>query len=297
MAKQKHAKFNRATGFDAFLYIFMGFLALLAFFPFYYMVLISFADYEALHAQTVYLVPTVFDTSSYKLVLENKNFGSNFMNTVFITAVNTVLSVIVSVGAAYPLSRRNLPGRTIMWAIILIPMYFGGGMIPTYLVIEKLGMHDSIWCMVWPCLVSSFNVILLKNFFMDLPTEIEESAKIDGANDMTILFRIILPMSTPIIATVALFVAVGTWNSYWQAMLHITTKAKYPLQLMLREMLLDTVNNLQGMAAQIASQEKQIYSRSLQMATVTIATLPILLVYPFVQKYFTKGIMLGGVKG
>jgi len=297
MAKMKSSKLNHATGFDVFLYIFMGLLAVLTFFPFYYMVIISFANYAALHAQSVYILPTVFDTSSYDMMFSNAAFGSSFMVTVFVTLVDTVLSVIISVAAAYPLSKPGLPGRGLMFNIMLFTMFFSGGMIPGYLIIEQLGMHDSIWCMVWPCLVSQFNVILIKNYFEDLPASIEESAKIDGANDLTILFRIVLPMSTPIIATIALFVAVGTWNSYWQAMLHIMDNFKFPLQLTLRNMLMSSVNSLPGAAQQFASQNKKIYSLSFQMASVTIATVPILMVYPFVQKYFTKGIMLGGVKG
>lgn len=297
MAKTKANKLNHATGFDVFLYIFMGLLALICFFPFYYMIIISFADYTALHAQTVYIVPTVFDTASYEMMFSNKAFGSSFMVTIFVTVVDTILGVIISVGAAYPLSKADLPGRKLMFNIMLFTMFFSGGMIPGYLVVENLGMHDSIWCMVWPCLVSQFNVILIKNYFEDLPASIEESAKIDGANDMTILFRIVLPMSTPIIATIALFVAVGTWNSYWQAMLHIMDNFKLPLQMTLRNMLMSSVNTLPGAAQQFATQNKQIYTLSFQMASVTIATIPILLVYPFVQKYFTKGIMLGGVKG
>lgn len=297
MAKIKESKLNRTTGFDVFLYIFMGLLALLTFFPFYYMVIISFANYSALHSQAVYILPTVFDTSSYDMMFNNKAFGSSFFVTVFVTIVDTILGVIVSVAAAYPLSKSDLPGRKLLFNIMIFTMFFSGGMIPGYLVIEELGMHDSIWCMVWPCLVSQFNVILIKNYFEDLPASIEESAKIDGANDLTILFRIILPMSTPIIATIALFVAVGTWNSYWQAMLHIMDNYKFPLQLTLRNMLMSSVNSLPGAAQQFASQNKKIYSLSFQMASVTVATIPILLVYPFVQKYFTKGIMLGGVKG
>lgn len=151
--------------------------------------------------------------------------------------------------------------------------------------------------MIFPCLIGPFNIILIKNYIEDLPLAIEESAKIDGANDMVILFKIILPMSTPIIATVALFVAVGNWNSYWMAMLHINKPNLYPLQLLLRNMLLNTTNSMTGVKAAIIAQEKSVYDLSLQMATVTVATVPILVVYPFVQKYFTKGIMLGGVKG
>lgn len=295
MARVK--KLNHYTGFDVFLVVLMGLLALITAFPFYYMVIVSFGTYESIHSQTLYLWPSVFDTAAYKIVFENKLFWSSVRTTVFITVVGTFLGVICSVAAAYPLSKKDLPGGKFFFNMMLFTMFFSGGLIPGYLVVQQVGLGDSIWCMILPVLVGQFNIILIKNYVEDLPASIEESARIDGANDMVILFKIILPMSTPIIATVALFIAVDRWNEYWFAMLHIIDKAKQPLQLLLRNVLMDTTHAMTGAAAAIASQERKVYDQSLQMAIVTIATVPILLVYPFVQKYFTKGIMLGGVKG
>ena len=296
MAK-KTKKLNHYTGFDVFLVILMGLLALITAFPFYYMVIVSFGTYESIHSQTLYLWPSVFDTAAYKIVFDNKLFWSSVQTTVFVTVVGTFLGVICSVAAAYPLSKKDLPGGKFFFNMMLFTMFFSGGLIPGYLVVQQVGLGDSVWCMILPVLVGQFNVILIKNYVEDLPASIEESARIDGANDMVILFKIILPMSTPIIATVALFIAVDRWNEYWFAMLHIIDKAKQPLQLLLRNVLMDTTHAMTGAAAAIASQERKVYDQSLQMAIVTIATVPILLVYPFVQKYFTKGIMLGGVKG
>ena len=295
MARVK--KLNHYTGFDVFLVVLMGLLALITAFPFYYMVIVSFGTYESIHSQTLYLWPSVFDTAAYKIVFENKLFWSSVRTTVFVTVVGTFLGVICSVAAAYPLSKKDLPGGKFFFNMMLFTMVFSGGLIPGYLVVQQVGLGDSIWCMILPVLVGQFNIILIKNYVEDLPASIEESARIDGANDMVILFKIILPMSTPIIATVALFIAVDRWNEYWFAMLHIIDKAKQPLQLLLRNVLMDTTHAMTGAAAAIASQERKVYDQSLQMAIVTIATVPILLVYPFVQKYFTKGIMLGGVKG
>ena len=295
MARVK--KLNHYTGFDVFLVVLMGLLALITAFPFYYMVIVSFGTYESIHSQTLYLWPSVFDTAAYKIVFENKLFWSSVRTTVFVTVVGTFLGVICSVAAAYPLSKKDLPGGKFFFNMMLFTMFFSGGLIPGYLVVQQVGLGDSIWCMILPVLVGQFNIILIKNYVEDLPASIEESARIDGANDMVILFKIILPMSTPIIATVALFIAVDRWNEYWFAMLHIIDKAKQPLQLLLRNVLMDTTHAMTGAAAAIASQERKVYDQALQMAIVTIATVPILLVYPFVQKYFTKGIMLGGVKG
>ena len=296
MAK-KTKKLNHYTGFDVFLVILMGLLALITAFPFYYMVIVSFGTYESIHSQTLYLWPSVFDTAAYKIVFDNKLFWSSVQTTVFVTVVGTFLGVICSVAAAYPLSKKDLPGGKFFFNMMLFTMFFSGGLIPGYLVVQQVGLGDSVWCMILPVLVGQFNVILIKNYVEDLPASIEESARIDGANDLVILFKIILPMSTPIIATVALFIAVDRWNEYWFAMLHIIDKSKQPLQLLLRNVLMDTTHAMTGAAAAIASQERKVYDQSLQMAIVTIATVPILLVYPFVQKYFTKGIMLGGVKG
>ena len=296
MAK-KTKKLNHYTGFDVFLVILMGLLALITAFPFYYMVIVSFGTYESIHSQTLYLWPSVFDTAAYKIVFDNKLFWSSVQTTVFVAVVGTFLGVICSVAAAYPLSKKDLPGGKFFFNMMLFTMFFSGGLIPGYLVVQQVGLGDSVWCMILPVLVGQFNVILIKNYVEDLPASIEESARIDGANDMVILFKIILPMSTPIIATVALFIAVDRWNEYWFAMLHIIDKSKQPLQLLLRNVLMDTTHAMTGAAAAIASQERKVYDQSLQMAIVTIATVPILLVYPFVQKYFTKGIMLGGVKG
>lgn len=293
----KKSKYNHPTGFDVFLYIFMALLALITAFPFYYMVIVSFSNYTALHSQALYIWPTVFDTSSYRLVFTNNSFWSSVNTTLFITIIGTVLGVLFSVAAAYPLSKKEIPGNKLMFNIMIFTMFFSGGMIPGYLVVQQLGLGDSVWSMILPCLLGPFNIILIKNYMEDLPASIEESAKIDGANDMTILFKIVLPMSTPIIATIALFFAVSYWNSYYLGMLHIISKTKYPLQLLLREILLDTTTSMTGMGAALAAENKKVYSQALQMATVTIATIPILVVYPFVQKYFTKGIMLGGVKG
>ena len=176
-------------------------------------------------------------------------------------------------------------------------MFFGGGLIPSYLIVKDLGLIDSIWSMIWPSLTGTFNIILLKNFFEELPPSLEESAKIDGANEIVILFKIVIPMSMPVIATISLFLAVGHWNEYFSGILYIVDQNKYPLQLVLRGVLLDAATNLSGAAAQIASQDKPFYAITLQMAIAAIATIPIVVVYPFIQKYFTAGIMLGAVKG
>jgi len=299
LRETKKAKYrlNKVSVFDVVLYTLMGLLALIMAFPFYYMLIVSIGTYESINSGVMYLFPTVVDWSSYQLIFTTSSFLSSILVTLFITIVGTGIGIIVSVAGAYPMSKKDMPGNKLMFNMIIITMFFGGGMIPTYLIIQKIGLIDSIWSMIWPCLTGSFNIILLKNFFEELPPSLEESAKIDGANDFVILFKIVIPMSMPVIATISLFLAVGHWNEYFNGILYIIDQNKYPLQLVLRGVLLDAATNLSGAAAQIAANEKPFYAITLQMAIAAIATIPIVVVYPFIQKYFTAGIMLGAVKG
>ena len=285
------------VAFDVVLYLICAVLLILILYPLWFIVIASFSDPSAVAGGHVWFVPVGFTLDGYEELLNQPNVWVGYRNTILYTVVGTLVGLAVNIPAAYALSRRDLWGRKALMGLFVFTMFFSGGLIPGYLVVQQVGLGDSIWCMILPVLVGQFNIILIKNYVEDLPASIEESARIDGANDMVILFKIILPMSTPIIATVALFIAVDRWNEYWFAMLHIIDKAKQPLQLLLRNVLMDTTHAMTGAAAAIASQERKVYDQSLQMAIVTIATVPILLVYPFVQKYFTKGIMLGGVKG
>jgi putative aldouronate transport system permease protein len=275
----------------------MVFLVLVAAFPLYYVILISFADYASVQSQTIYILPTSINIDAYTLIFKEKLFLNSFMISVFITAAGTLFSMILSTACAYALSKKKVPGNKFMFAIILIPMFFSGGLIPYYLTIKDVGLMDSIWVMIIPGAISSFYLILLKNFYEDLPSSIEESAKIDGANDLLILYKIVLPMSAPVIATISLFYAVGIWNDYYTALLFISNRDLYPLQLVLRETILD-LNQIMNssIGVSIANSNRATYTPALQMAIITISTVPIFCVYPFLQKHFTKGILFGAVK-
>lgn len=288
---------NRTGGFDIFNMVLMVILAIIAIFPFYYVLIISFADYEEVQKQIVYILPKSLNFSSYKMLLSEKLFLNAFIVSAFVTAAGTALSVILSSAAAYTLSKRSVPGQKIMFYIILIPMFFSGGLIPSYLNIKDVGLIDKIWVLIIPSAISSFNLILLKSFFEDLPASIEESAKIDGANDMYILWKIVLPTAAPIIATISLFYAVDRWNDYYTALLYISNRKLYPLQLVLREAILDFNQVMaSSVGAQLARSNSPVYTPGLQMSIIVISTIPIFCVYPFIQKHFTKGIMLGAVK-
>lgn len=289
---------KKATGFDVFNFILMTILAIITIFPFYYVILISFADYEAVQKQLIYIFPTTLNFDAYKMVFKGKMFVNAFFVSVFITVVGTALSMVLSTAAAYTLSKKFIPGQKVMFTLVLIPMFFSGGLIPYYLTIKNVGLIDKIWVLIIPGAINTFYLILMKNFFEDLPASIEESAKIDGANDMYILYKIVIPTSAPVIATISLFYAVDKWNEYYSALLFISNRNLYPLQLVLREAVLDFTQLMgSSIGAQIARSNRAMYPQAMKMAIITITTVPILCVYPFLQKHFTKGIMFGAVKG
>ncbi|MEA4889371.1 MAG: carbohydrate ABC transporter permease [Clostridiaceae bacterium] len=288
---------KKIFGFDIVNFVILLILTLIALFPMYYVVLVSLADYASVHKQGLYILPTTILFDSYKTLLSTDLFTNAAMVSVFITITGTVLSMILSSAAAYVLSKKQIPGQKILFSIILIPMFFSGGLIPYYLTIKDIGLIDNIWVLVIPGAISSYYLILLKNFFEGFPVSIEEAAKIDGANDIYILAKLVLPMSAPIIATISLFYAVDKWNDYYTALMYLTNRKIFPLQLVLREAILD-FNQVIGssVGAQLARENSTVYSQGMQMAMIVISTVPIFCVYPFLQRYFTKGLMLGAVK-
>lgn len=272
-------------------------LTIMVLFPFYNMLLVSVARYEHIISTPLYIFPKAIDLQNYRMAVLYPNFVNSVGVSLFVTVVGTGLSLLATTIGAYVLSRKNMPFRKFFFYFLIITMYFGAGLIPWYLVMKKLGFVDSIWVMILPPMVNTFYLILMRNYFESIPDDLEESAKIDGANDIQILFQIMMPVAAPIIATIALFYAVDRWNEWWLAMIFIQDKLKEPLQLILRHMVVDATIDLGNpMMNAMRDAHIQVHARSLQMATVTLTTIPILLVYPFLQKYFTKGIMLGAIK-
>lgn len=284
------------TPFDYINGVFLLLLAIVTAFPLYYVLIVSVGSYKDIVTSNMYLFPSSLDLTAYRSIFETRRIGSSFLVSLFVTVAGTGLGMIVSVAMAYSLSKSHVPGMKLAFGLVLLTMFFSGGMIPYYLTIKSLGLIDKVAVMILPTCVSVFNVIVLKNNFAQVPPSLEESARIDGANDMTILFRIVLPTCKPILATIVLFYAVERWNEWWHAMLFITTPTKQPLQIVLREVLFNFDQMRSTIGASLAQSTKPVYNRSVQMATVTVATLPILCVYPFLQKYFTKGLMIGAVK-
>lgn len=284
---------------DFIIYAVLTLLALLMIFPFYNMLLVSFAPYKYVSGGQLYLWPKGFDLVNYKTILSDPKLISAFGVSLFNTVFGTALAMSVTTCAGYALSKKSLPGRGWILTLFVITMYFGAGLIPFYLVCKDLGFIDNILVMTVPGCLSVYNMILMKNYFGTIPESLPESGRIDGANEFRIMLQIVLPCAAPILATIALFYAVGFWNEWWNAMIFIqkNTATMTPLQLLLRKIVIEATMDLgNDMANSFKNANVAIYKTGMQMASVAVATLPILVVYPFVQKYFATGIMLGAVK-
>jgi putative aldouronate transport system permease protein len=232
----------------------------------------------------------------YRIVLRSPNIASGYLNTLFYVGVGTGISMLLTIVGAYCLSRRSFALRNTLMLIISFTMLFSGGLMPTYMVVRNLGMYNTRWAVIIPSAISVFNLIIMRTSFMDIPGSLEEAARIDGANDLQILFRVILPVSKAIIAVIGLFYAVGLWNSWFSANIYLRDRDKFPLQLILREILLNNDDSVMSSSAE-ASKMLNIARRLVQYCAIMAATLPILCIYPFIQKYFTKGVMIGAIKG
>ena len=274
----------------------LAFVGIITVVPFLYVISMSFTSDAALGTVGVRMIPAEFSVAAYKYLFSNaKSLLQAYGVTIFVTVMGTFLGTILAIFFAYPLSKKNLPGRNAIMLYILFSMMFSGGIIPFYLVVRGIGLGNSIWALILPSCWSSWNMILMRNFIQSIPDSLEEPAKLDGANDIQILFRIIIPLSKAIIATISLYFAVGFWNSWYNALLFIDDSSKYPLMMFLKN-IMQTKNV--GVSLIGASSVSDIpASEALRMATVVVCTLPILCIYPFIQKYFVKGVMVGSVKG
>ena len=261
--------------------------------PFMNIIAISLSDYGAVVTNKAMIFPEGLNFDAYYIIGDPAVLKS-FLLTIMIVVVSTVLHLLVCLLTAYPLSKKDLPGRNIMLMFLLITMLFGGGLIPYYLVIKDLGLIDNVLVHIVPGLVSGFNIILMKNFIQQIPSSLIEAARIDGAGFFRVLFQIIAPLSKPILATLALFFGVGKWNEWYTTVLFINDPDLYPIQNILRQMVVE--GNMDTVGSGIVSRPEFTLSISIKMAVIVIATVPIMLVYPFLQKHFVKGIFMGSVK-
>jgi putative aldouronate transport system permease protein len=256
---------------------------------------LSLSSQSAIISSKVRLWPVEITTEAYAALLGDRTMVYSLFFTVILTAMYAAISLALSVAAAYALTKKRLKGRGFFLVMIIVTMYFSGGIIPDYLLVKTLGMMNKVWCLVFPGAMSAYYVLILKSFFTDLPESFEESALIDGANEIQVLWRIVLPLSGPVLASIGLFYAVARWNGFQDALFYITNPFLYPLQLKLYYIVmlstsLDIVNTEGGSSV-------MMFPESLKAATIIFATVPILLVYPWLQKYFIKGVMIGGIKG
>ena len=281
--------------FNVINYLVLGIIMLITLYPLYYQFIVSISNGLEVMKGNVTFLPKEITLDTYKQFFK----GDLFMymkNSIVYTVVGTAINLFMSCLCAYPLTRKSFSGRKFFTALVTFTMFFSGGMVPLYLVVKELKLLDTIWALVLPTAISTYNMIIIRTSFQAIPESLIESAQLDGANDVIVLWKIVLPLSKAVLATMLLYYAVAHWNDYFNAMLYINTKTKYPLQIMLRNMLIAGLfseeSGLSGGAATFS-----VTDATLRAAAIIVTTLPILVVYPFVQRYFVKGVMIGSVKG
>ena len=290
--------------FDVVNIIVLGLITLLFFYPMYLCLISAVSSPEEVYAGRVLLFPKGFNSEGFQRVIENDSLWRGYLNTIFYTVLGTCINLALTMTGAFVLSRRTFALRTPLNWMVLFTMFFGGGMIPTYLLVKDLKLLNTVWSLVLPGAISTWNLIITRTFLAtSIPNELQEAAYIDGCNNIRFFLRIVLPNATTIIAVIGLFYAVDHWLSYWNAMLYITDETRYPLQLVLRDILLKAEVALQSaqsgenMESATAVVELLRISESVKYIVVIAGTLPLLIVFPFVEKYFVKGVMIGSVKG
>ena len=281
--------------FDSLNVLMMLILVIITAYPFLYVVMASFSDSNTFMAYNGLLWrPLNPNVRSYAAVFKNRLIYSGYMNTIFIVAAGLAINMALTSFAAYGLSRRNLYFKKPIMFLIVVTMFFSGGLMPFYLTIKSYGLYNSIWAVILPSAINTFNVIICRTSFESIPQSLEEAAEIDGAGHLTILTRIILPVNKAVMSVVALYVVVAYWNSWFNASIFLTTKTKFPLQLILREILVENQTNDMIVCVDIESVNS--VSETIKYAVIIVSTLPVLCVYPFLQKYFVKGVLVGAVK-
>lgn len=298
MAKTVRNKIRTSTSrkvFCVFNYTFLTLLGLVCALPMWHVVCASLSDPMALtiHKGLILWPLSPATDQGYVLTFGNKSILSGFVNTLFYVGVGTLINTVLTIMGGYVLSRKTFLWRNVAMIIISFTMLFNGGMIPTYIVVTQLGLYDSRWSLILPTAISVFNLIIMRTSMQEIPDSLEESAKLDGAGHWRIMWSILLPVSKATVAVITLFYAVGNWNAWFNAMLYLQDRSKYPLQLIMREIVMQ---NTQGTSSALSTLT-DVYRPLVKYAVIVISTLPILLVYPFAQKYFVKGVMIGSIKG
>lgn len=281
---------------DVIIYTLMGLVGIFTLLPFLYIAAGSFATDRELTERAFFIIPRVWSLNAYKYAINNGNILLGLKNSVILTFFGTIVNMFLSTTFAYPLSKKHFKGRNFVLNMVIVTMLFSGGMIPTFMVLRAYGLYDSYAALILIGAISPFNMIIIKNFFQELPLELEEAAYIDGASEIKTFITIVLPLSKPVLASISLFYAVGYWNDYFNAMIYLSSADKYTVQIMLRNIVLKA-SAITDVMMDYYDSNGAPPDKAVKMATTVIATVPILVVYPFVQKFFTKGVMVGAVKG
>jgi len=271
-------------------------LCIITLYPFWELIKVSFSDALEVGRIGYRLWPLKTSLEGYTYVFKNEFIWLGYKNTIIRVILAVSVQMILTILTAYPLSKKNLPHRNVFTMIIVFTMFFGGGLIPEYLLVSNvLNLDNTVWSLVLPYAINTFGMLIMRNYFMSLPGELEESAKMDGAGDMTVLIRIILPISMPILVTVALWGIVGNWNAWFDCIIYIRDGSKYVLQAILRRIVIDSIPEFDGSGA--IEKTVSVNAEVVKCSTIIIATLPVMVIYPFLQKYFIKGILIGSLKG
>jgi len=278
-------------------YIILGLFLIAIIMPMVYIILASFIDPITLQNKGLTFDFSKWTLTAYERVMSNSQIWVGFKNALIYSILFTIISVVVTLLAAYPMSRPDFKGKGFFNTLFVITMFFGGGLIPTYLLISNLGMLDTIWAILIPGAFSVWNMIIARTYYMGIPRDLQEAAEIDGANEMVYFFKILLPVCTPIIATISMWQFVGMWNSYFDAMIYLNSASKQPLQLVLRSILIQNQPEAGMVSDMQSTAERARLAELLKYATIIISSLPLMIMYPFFQKYFDNGIMAGAVKG
>ncbi|MBD2867196.1 carbohydrate ABC transporter permease [Paenibacillus arenilitoris] len=297
MKFERRTKIKDDQWFDIIVYAIATVILIMILYPLLFVVSASFSDPSKVIGGEMWLLPKGFTLDAYKEVFETKEVWTGYKNTIIYTVLGTLINITLTTLAAYPLSRKDLPGRSIFMFIIAFTMFFSGGLIPTYLLVQSLGMVDTIWSMMIPTAIATYNLIVMRTYFQtSIPWELQEAALMDGSSNTRLLVSIILPLSKPIIAVMVLFYAVGHWNAYFNALIYLNSEHLYPLQIILRNILITNQNALmEGDAFGLG--ERLLLAESIKYSLIIVASIPVLLIYPFVQRHFIKGVMIGSLKG
>ncbi|CAM4032611.1 carbohydrate ABC transporter permease [Paenibacillus alkaliterrae] len=284
-----------------YIFVFLAFIVVA--YPVLYMISASISDPKLVGSGEMWLLPKGITFEGYERVFQNSSIWTGYGNTILYTAVGTLINLFVTLPAAYALSRKDFAGRNFFMGMFMVTMFFGGGLVPTYLLVKELNMVNTMWAIIIPSAASIWNIIVSRTFFQSsIPKELQEAAQIDGCTNMRLFIKIILPLSMPIIAVMGLFYGVGNWNSYFSALIYLNDADKYPLQLVLRQILVLQEMSAQGGGAMDASSAAALNNKAeiaalVKYAVIIVATVPVIAIYPFLQRYFVQGVMIGSVKG